>query len=70
MLNQGYIPRHAEQEILKLVAYFPVVAIVASRQVGKTSLAKAIQSQLDKPSIYLDMENPDDLVKLDHPNLF
>jgi len=70
MVEANYIPRKAEGEVLKLAAYFPVVAIVGPRQVGKTSLVKAIRSQLSKPSIYLDLENPDDLVKLDNPNLF
>lgn len=70
MITDGYIPRIAEAEILKLASYFPVVAVVGPRQVGKTSLVKAIRSQLDKPSVYLDLENPGDLAKLDNPSLF
>lgn len=70
MVNENYVSRIAEAEILKLVSYFPVVAIVGPRQVGKTSLVEVIRSKLDKQSVYLDLENPDDLVKLNNPSLF
>lgn len=70
MVDNNYIPRIAEAEILKLISYFPAVAVVGPRQVGKTSLVKAIRSQLDKPSVYLDLENPGDLAKLNNPSLF
>lgn len=70
MVNTNYVPRIAEAEILKLASYFPVVAVVGPRQVGKTSLVKAIRSKLEKPSVYLDLENPDDQAKLNNPSLF
>ena len=70
MAIENYVTRVSEAEILKLVSYFPVVAIVGPRQVGKTSLVEAIRSKLDKQSVYLDLENPDDLVKLNTPSLF
>lgn len=70
MAIENYVTRISEAEILKLVSYFPVVAIVGPRQVGKTSLVEAIRSKLDKQSVYLDLENPDDLVKLNTPSLF
>ena len=69
MENTTYIPRAAESEILKLAAYFPAVAVVGPRQVGKTSLVQAVRSQLQKQSVYLDLENPDDLAKLNNPTL-
>ncbi len=65
-----YIPRLAEQTIQKLSSYFPAVAVVGPRQVGKTSLVQALRSQLPKASIYLDLESPDDLAKLQNPTLF
>lgn len=65
-----YIPRLAEKSILKLASYFPAVAVVGPRQVGKTSLVQVIRSQLPRASVYLDMENPDDLIKLQNPSLF
>ncbi|MCB0609224.1 MAG: hypothetical protein KDD12_16030 [Lewinella sp.] len=45
-----YIPRFAEKEILNLASFFPVVAVVGPRQVGKTSLVQAIRSKLHKKS--------------------
>jgi predicted AAA+ superfamily ATPase len=67
---KGYINRFSEERVLKLASYFPVVGIVGPRQVGKTSLAQGIRQRLEKPSIYLDLENPADLVKLENPSLF
>jgi len=52
---------------LKLLEWFPVVAILGARQVGKTSLAK----QLGKQWTYLDLEQPQDLDRLSYdPNFF
>lgn len=65
MDNSIYIPRLAEQEVLKLASYSPAVVIVGPRQVGKTSLTKAIRNQIGKPSVYLDLERPRDLAKID-----
>ena len=62
-----YIKRAIEDQILLLVKNFPSVAILGSRQVGKTTLAKSISAQLDKESVYLDLENPLDRAVLDHP---
>lgn len=67
---EKYHTRFAEKRILQLTSYFPAVAVVGPRQVGKTSLVQAIRAQLDKPSIYLDLENPDDLARLNNPSLF
>ncbi|MDX2287006.1 MAG: ATP-binding protein [Bacteroidia bacterium] len=65
-----YIPRKAEASVQDLLGYFPVVGILGPRQVGKTSLVKALQRHLPRPSLYLDLENPDDRVKLTQPALF
>lgn len=62
-----YIKRKIESQILLLMKHFPSVAILGSRQVGKTTLAKEISSQLDKESVYLDLENPTDSSVFDHP---
>lgn len=53
------------QEYLKL---FPAVGIVGPRQVGKTTLVKNLE--LDKESIYLDLEKSSDRAKLAEPELF
>ncbi len=43
----------------------PAVVLLGARQVGKTTLAKAIARDLK--SIYLDLEAPEDLLKLSDP---
>ncbi len=64
------IKRKAEKKLTQAIAYFPVIGIIGPRQVGKTTLAKIIRKDLLKPSVYIDLENPRDLVKLSDPNLF
>lgn len=46
----------------------PVVALLGSRQVGKTTLARSLQ--LEKPVVYLDAERPSDRAKLADPELY
>lgn len=46
------------------------MGILGSRQVGKTTLAKEIQKTIDIPSLYLDLELPSDLNKLQDPELY
>ncbi|MBD3291215.1 AAA family ATPase, partial [candidate division KSB1 bacterium] len=58
------IPRQLEKKVLKLLAHFPVVAILGARQVGKTTLAKMLIPRLPKENVYIDLENPADLAKL------
>lgn len=56
------IKRLVEQTLLERLKQFPAVAIVGARQVGKTTLARKIaKSDL---SVYLDLENPRDIAKL------
>jgi len=42
----------------------PALALLGSRQVGKTTLSRQIQDALGKDSVYLDLESPSDLAKL------
>ena len=46
----------------------PAVAILGPRQVGKTTLAQEIAD--GQPSVYLDLENPADLQKLDDASYY
>lgn len=46
----------------------PAVALLGPRQVGKTTLAKIIEGSYE--SIYLDLESPEDLLKLRDPLSF
>ncbi len=62
-----YIKRAIEDKLLLLLENFPALAILGPRQVGKTTLAREIQSGLTRESIYLDLENPVDAGALDHP---
>lgn len=64
------ITRAATETILKNLTAFPAANIVGPRQVGKTTLAKWLQTQLPKPSIYLDLQDEQDLDRLANPGLF
>jgi predicted AAA+ superfamily ATPase len=44
----------------------PAVAILGPRQCGKTTLAKHITQEFSQ-AVYLDLEHPADLAKLDDP---
>ena len=44
---------------------YPAVAILGARQVGKTTLAKQIVALQRKPFLYLDLENPLDVRRLE-----
>ncbi len=63
---QTYFNRKKEINIIKHLDNFPCVALLGARQVGKSTLAKQIISNI-KNSIYLDLENPRDLAKLQEP---
>ena len=63
------IERQQYNRILYLLKNFPAVAIVGPRQCGKSTLAKEIVKKI-KGAEYLDLENPDDRVKLSEPTLF
>ena len=52
----------------KAVKRFPAVALLGPRQVGKTTLAREIVRE--RNSIYLDLESPEDLLKLRDPVSF
>ena len=64
------IKRQLETDIAKTIRLFPALALLGPRQVGKTTLAKAIVKILKKKSIYLDLENPDDRFLLQNPVAF
>ena len=55
------IQRELNHTILENLSYFPVTGIVGPRQVGKTTLAKTILSEYNKPYIHLDLELDSDL---------
>jgi len=64
------IKRILKIEIERSLKKFPVVSIIGSRQVGKTTLAKEILKSAGKDALYLDLELPSDVNKLNDPELY
>lgn len=64
------ITRLKQSKIHKLLQVFPVVGIIGPRQVGKTTLAQILISEIDKAAEIVDLERPSDLQKLSNAELF
>jgi len=62
------IKRSLAETLLERIGQFPAVALLGSRQVGKTTLAMGLD--MGKPSHYLDLERPSELAKLEDPELY
>ncbi len=62
------ISRHLKDTLIARLGQTPAVALLGSRQVGKTTLAREIDP--GKPAHYLDLERPSDLAKLADPELY
>lgn len=62
------IRRRLESALRERLAESPVVVLLGSRQVGKTTLS--LELELEKPTHYLDLERPSDLAKLSDPELY
>lgn len=56
-------------KVLAHLQWSPAVGILGPRQVGKTTLAKAVAAQSSQ-AVYLDLENPQALAKLGNPTAF
>jgi uncharacterized protein len=65
-----FIERSITTQVLQNLTYFPVVGIVGPRQVGKTTLAKILQKELNVPSLHLDLELDEDLYKLQNAQTY
>jgi predicted AAA+ superfamily ATPase len=65
---QGMIERKITKKLRATIAQVPAVVLLGARQVGKTTLAKTLSKDID--SIYLDLEAPEDLLKLSDPTSF
>ena len=64
------IKRNIQEAIERSLKKYPVVSMLGSRQVGKTTLANIIKDEIRKRVIYLDLELPSDLNKLQEPELY
>ena len=62
------IKRVIAEQLNKHLAQIPAVALLGARQVGKTTLAKTLTH--DRNALYLDLEAPEDLLKLSDPGSF
>ncbi|MBN2435537.1 MAG: ATP-binding protein [Spirochaetes bacterium] len=66
---QGTVKRKLTKLVLEDLDTFPCVAILGPRQCGKSTLAAMLKETV-KNIVYIDLENPADLRKLDDPLLF
>ena len=62
----GYVNREIHEKVLFDLQHYPVVALLGARQVGKSTLAKKICTE-HRSALYLDLESPRDLNKLQDP---
>jgi predicted AAA+ superfamily ATPase len=61
------IKRQAQSEIAKLLEEFPAVGVLGPRQIGKTTLAEAIAAAEKPEPVYLDLERPAEVARLQEP---
>ena len=65
----GYIPRIADDRIQESLKRNPVTALLGPRQCGKSTLVNNLTRSRDDV-VYLDLERPSDLRKLDDAEWF
>lgn len=65
-----YYNREIENEILQSIANNPVTAIVGPRQCGKSTLARHLAEKTGNEYLYLDLERPSDIDKLNDAEWF
>ena len=65
------IERQLSKQLEQALTRYPVVALLGPRQVGKTTLARAVaRANRERACIHLDLERPSDLAKLADPELY
>jgi predicted AAA+ superfamily ATPase len=64
-----YVPRKLEEKVISSLVHNPVTAVLGPRQSGKSTLARHVVAN-HKDALYLDLERPSDLRKLEDPELF
>jgi len=66
---QSYIPRTLTEDLERRLRTMPVVAVLGPRQCGKSTLAHAVISLVEK-AVHLDLERASDLNKFQDPEAF
>lgn len=66
---QRYIERRITKELQQSLRHNPVTALIGPRQCGKSTLARHVLSGR-KDALFLDLELPSDMRKLQDPELF
>jgi predicted AAA+ superfamily ATPase len=64
------IKRALQDKIIRSLKDFPVIGMLGSRQVGKTTLAKTIKNDIEPDAVYLDLELPSDFNKLQDAEMY
>ena len=64
------IKRTLQETVLNSLKTYPAVGILGSRQVGKTTIAKAVREIAKPDAVYLDLELPSDMNKLQDAELY
>lgn len=62
--------RSLTPNLLEQIEDMPVVALLGPRQVGKTTLIRHLENQFAKKTLYLDLESPQDLNRLQDAELY
>jgi hypothetical protein len=63
IFDNHMIIRNFQLKVEEILKWSPAIAILGPRQVGKTNWLKALRKK--SASIYLDLENPQDHLKLE-----
>jgi len=66
---QRYVKRETEEEVANSLRSFPVTALLGPRQCGKSTLARRLVADR-ADTLFLDLERPSDLRKLEDPEFF
>jgi uncharacterized protein len=64
------IHRAKTERVEQSLSIFPATAIIGARQVGKTTLVRSLLAKALSDTVYLDLERPSDLDKLQNAELF
>jgi len=65
-----YRHRTIENSVFESINNFPITAVIGPRQCGKSTLVKHIISNMESDVLFLDLERPSDLQKLENAEWF